>query len=203
MPLFHQFLRVAVEVRVGEQAGGPAGVVEDVEEQLAVIVADAGAPADDLLELGHGVDDPQPGPCSCRSGTSTPVVSICEVVRMTGRLRLQVLEAAQVAAADVALVGDDPAHVIGVLLHQVGVEVVQRPAHLVGVLLVHAEDDRLGEAVGLLQELGQVPGDGLGAGLQRDDPLEVLGPVLARRESPGRSGRFRPGWAASRPRPIG
>ena len=38
-------------------------------------------------------------------GTSTPVVSSCEVVRITGVARLHVLEAAQVAAADVALVG--------------------------------------------------------------------------------------------------
>ena len=48
--------RVAVEVRVGEQPRGGAGVVEDVEEELAVVVAHAGAAADDLLELGHGVD---------------------------------------------------------------------------------------------------------------------------------------------------
>ena len=51
-------------------------------------------------------------------------------------------------------------------------------AHLAGVLLVDAEDDGLGEAVGLLQELGEVPGDRLGARAQRHDPLEVLGLVL-------------------------
>ena len=60
------------------------------------------------------------------------------------------------------------AHVVRVLLHEVGVAVVERPPHLLGVFLVHAEDDGLGEAVGLLQEVGQVAGDGLGAGLQRD-----------------------------------
>ena len=37
-------------------------------------------------------------------GTSTPVVSSCEVVRMTGVTRLDVLEVAQVPAADVAFV---------------------------------------------------------------------------------------------------
>ena len=100
------------------------------------------------------------------------------MVRITGRLRLDVLEAAQVPAADVALVGGDAADVVRVLLHEVGVQVVERAPHLVGVLLVDAEDDRLGEAVGLLQEVGEVRGDGLGAGPQRDDALEVLGLVL-------------------------
>ena len=72
----------------------------------------------------------------------------------------------------------DAADVVGVLGDQVGVEVVQRPPHLVGVLLVDAEDDGLGEAVGLLRKSGQVLGDGLGAGTQGDDPLEVLGVVF-------------------------
>ena len=72
----------------------------------------------------------------------------------------------------------DAADVVGVLLDQVGVQVVERLAHLVGVLLVHAEDDGLGEAVGLLEELGQVAGDGLGARPQGDHALEVLGVVL-------------------------
>ena len=97
---------------------------------------------------------------------------------MTGVERLQVLEPAQVAAADVAFVGGHAADVVRMLLHEVGVQVVERPAHLVGVLLVDAEDDGLGEAVGLLEELGQVPGDGLGAGAQGDDALEVLGLVF-------------------------
>ena len=48
--------RLAVEVRVGEQARGGAGVVEDVEEELAVVVAHPRAAADDLLELGHRAD---------------------------------------------------------------------------------------------------------------------------------------------------
>jgi len=46
------------------------------------------------------------------------------------------------------------------------------------VLLIDAEDDGLGEAVGLGQELGQVPGDRLGAGAERHDPLEVPGVIL-------------------------
>ena len=82
------------------------------------------------------------------------------------------------AASDVALVGGDAADVVRMLRHEVGVQVGQRRAHLAGVFLVDAEDDGLGEAVGLLQEIGQVPGDRLGAGAQGNDPLEILGLVF-------------------------
>ena len=121
---------------------------------------------------------------------------------MTGVVRLHVLEAAQVAAADVAFVGGDPADVVGMLLHQIGVQVVQRPPHLVGVFLVDAEDDGLGEAVGLLQEVGQVAGDGLGAGPQGDDPLEVLGLVLLVGDLAAVAVELALRRAASRPRPT-
>ena len=43
----------AVEIGIGEQACGTAGVIEDVEKELAVIVLDASAATDDLLEFGH------------------------------------------------------------------------------------------------------------------------------------------------------
>ena len=94
------------------------------------------------------------------------------------RLGLDVLEPAQVPAPDVALVGGDAADVVRVLLHEVGVQCGERLAHLARVLLVDAEDDGLGEAVGLLQEVGQVPRDRLRARAQRHDPLEVLGLVF-------------------------
>ena len=47
--------RVAVEVRVGKEAGG-ALEIHDGEPGLAVVLEDAGATADDLLEGGHGLD---------------------------------------------------------------------------------------------------------------------------------------------------
>ncbi len=47
--------RVAIEVGIGKQRGGPLEV-HDGEEELVVVLVDAGAAADDLLELGHGVD---------------------------------------------------------------------------------------------------------------------------------------------------
>ena len=82
------------------------------------------------------------------------------------------------AASDVTLVGGDAAHVVGVLRHEDAVEIGQRGAHLASVLLVDAEDDGLGEAVRLLEELGEVPGDRLGTRAKRHEPLEVLGMVL-------------------------
>ena len=82
------------------------------------------------------------------------------------------------APANVPFIGGHPADIIRILLHQVGIQVVQGPAHLIGVFLIHAEDDGLGKAVGLLEEVGEVPGDGLGAGPQGDDALEILGVIF-------------------------
>src|SRR5262249_34661381 len=48
---------VALKGRVGEVARGRAGVVEDVEPELAVVVAHTRAAPEDLLELDHGVDE--------------------------------------------------------------------------------------------------------------------------------------------------
>ena len=176
--LFGDQGRVAVEVRVGEQAGGRAGVVEDVEPELAVVVADAGAAADDLLELGHGADHAGQHDVLAGGGIHAGGEQLRggEDDRRAG---LHVLEAARVAAADVAFVGGDPADVVAdAAATRSAFRLFRAAAHLVGVLLVHAEDDGLGEAVGLLEELGQVPGDGLGAGPQGDDALEVLGLVF-------------------------
>ncbi len=46
---------LAVEVRVGEKLGGLLEV-HDGEVELAVVLVDPGAAADDLLELGHRLD---------------------------------------------------------------------------------------------------------------------------------------------------
>ena len=74
---------------------------------------------------------------------------------------LKVRKSSQMTLADVPFVRRDPADVVGVLLDEVRIEIRQCPPHLVGVLLVHAKDDRLGEAVGLLQVVSEVLGDGL------------------------------------------
>ena len=54
-PGFVDLHRIAVEIGVGKQRGGPLEV-HDGEEELVVVLVDARAAADDLLELGHGVD---------------------------------------------------------------------------------------------------------------------------------------------------
>ena len=80
--------------------------------------------------------------------------------------------------ADVALVGGDAADVIGILLHQIAVEVNELLPHLGGVFLIDAEHQRLGEAIGAFEQIGQVAGHGPGAGTQCNDALEVLGLVF-------------------------
>ena len=62
--------------------------------------------------------------------------------------------------------------------HQIRVQRRKCVAHLERVFLVHAEDDGLGEAVRLLEEVRQVPRDGLGACAERYHPLEVPGAIL-------------------------
>ena len=103
---------VAVEGRVGEVAGGGAGVVEDVEAELAVVVADAGAAADDLLELDHGVDQAHQHDVAAGGGVEAGGQELGRG-EDDGRAGLDVLEALHVAAADVAFVGGDTADVVG------------------------------------------------------------------------------------------
>ena len=77
------------------------------------------------------------------------------------------------AASDVAFVGGDAADVIGELLDEVGVQVVERGSHLRRVFLVHAKDDGFGKSVGFLEKIGEMPGDGFSAFEQCDLPLKI------------------------------
>ena len=110
-------LGIAVEFRVGEMARGRAGVVEDVEEELAVVLAHARAAPDDLLELGHRADDADEhdvldhrrvdaGGEKLRGGEDD------------GCVGFEFLEAAEMALADAAFVGGDAADVVGVCLRR-------------------------------------------------------------------------------------
>src|SRR6266540_6727063 len=76
--------RVAVEGGVGEQPGRRSRVVDDVEPELAVVVAHARAAADDLLELGHGADHTGEHHVLAGGHVDAPVVRSWEVVRMAG-----------------------------------------------------------------------------------------------------------------------
>jgi hypothetical protein len=63
--------------------------------------------------------------------------------------RLQFLKLAEQPFADAPLVRRDAANVVGILLNQIMVEIVERATHTVRVLLVDTEDDRLGEPIAL------------------------------------------------------
>ncbi len=119
-PVFVNFLLrgeggIAVEGRVGEVARGRAGVVEDVEPELAVVVAHPRAAPDDLLELDHRVDEAH----EHNVAAGGRVEAGGEQLRggeYDRRARLHVLKPLQVAAPDVAFVGRDAADVIGVAM---------------------------------------------------------------------------------------
>ena len=171
----------AVEVGVCELLGGGARVVDDVERELAVVGSQSRAASDDLLELGHRADDPGQHDVLARWSVDAGGQQV-RGGQDDGRSRLHVLEPGPVSVADMTLVRSDPAHIVGVFLDQIGVELGERAAHLQCVLLADAEDDRLRETVGLAHEAGEVPGDGPGPRPDRDQTLEVRGVVLGVRD---------------------
>ena len=143
---------IAVEGRISKVARGRAGVVEDVEPKFAVIVPNPRAAPDDLLEFDHRIDQPQEHdiPAGRR-------IEACGEQLRGGednwRARFHVLKPLHVAAPNVALIGGDAADVIRELLHQIGIEIVERSPHLGSVFLVNAENDGLGETVSFLEEI--------------------------------------------------
>ena len=110
---------------------------------------------------------------------STPVESSREVVTSTGIFRFRVDEVAELGLALGVAAGD--AHDVAVVLgDQIGVLVDERLAHPRRVFLIDAEDDGLLEAVAaLLEELGDLLGDQLGAVVEHQRAVEVLGVVDA------------------------
>ena len=175
--------RFAVEIGIGELLRRRAGIVDDVEGELAVIGAQARAAPDDLLELRHGADDPRQH--DVLAGRSVHPRGQ-ELGRRQDRRGsgLHVLELGSVGASDVALVRGHPADVIGMIPHRVRIQRRESLAHLEGVLLVHAEDDGLRVSVRLLEEPRQMPRDRPGPGLQRDHALEFGGVVFGIRDFP-------------------
>ena len=97
--------------------------------------------------------------------------------------RLDVLEVAQVPAADVAFVGRHAADVVGVLAARGRRSGCSSARRISSACSWSTQNTMvLAKRSVLLQELGQVAGDRLGAGPQRDDPLEVPGLVLLVRD---------------------
>ena len=152
---------------------GRAAEIDQGEVELLRVLVDAGAAADDLLELGHGADVAvehdeaaglgiHAGGEQARGGDEDRV------------LGLRVDEVAELGAA-LGIVAGDAHDVAGVLLDEVGVLVDEGLAHAGGVFGVHAEDDGLLEAVAaLLEELGDLLGDELGAVVDDEGAVEIL-----------------------------
>ena len=66
--------------------------------------------------------------------------------------------------------------------YDVYAKVVDRQSHGFGVFLVNAEDNCLGEAVRLADEVGEVTRDRLGTGFECHFPFEILRPVFRVRD---------------------
>ena len=120
---------------------------------------------------------------------------------MTGKGGFRVDEVVELRLALVVVAGD--AHdVLAVGGGEVGVGVDQGLAHALGVVDVFAEDDGLGEAVGGLQELGDLGGDEFGALFEDQIAIEVAVVVFAVLDELGRTCRSCPSPAASRRGPC-
>ena len=156
-------------------AGGAAEVHQG-EVELACVLMHAGAPPDDLLELGHGangaVEHDEPAGLHIDAGRKQPRGS--DQYRVSG---FGVDEVVQLCLAITVAAGD--AHDVTVVrLHQIGVFVNECLTHAGGVLLVNAENDRFLELVpAFLQKLRDFPGDEFGSVIQNQRAVEVFGVV--------------------------
>ena len=152
---------------------GGAPEIHQSEVELAGVLVHAGATAEDLLELGHGADlaveHDQAAGLDINAGGEQPRGG-----DQHGMFGFRVDEVVQLRLALGVTAGD--AHDVAVVpVHQVGVFVDERLPHAGGVFLVHAEDDRLLEAIAaFLQIPGDLAGHQLGAFVQDQGAVEVF-----------------------------
>ena len=137
--------RLAVEIRVAEQLGGLLEV-HDGEEPFVVLLVDAGAPADDLLEAGHGVDtlvqhDELAG-LGIHSGGEQFGGGGDD-----GKGTFRVNEVVQLGLALRAVAGDTH-HVLGIVDGELAGGVGDGDAHALGMVDVFAKDNGLGIGIG-------------------------------------------------------
>src|SRR5207253_4777200 len=130
---------IAVKLRISKEAGGTSRIVENVEEELAVVVTHTRPAPNDLLEFCHRIDGAYD--YDVFAGRN---VDACRehLGRRENRRRrsLELHEPAEITPSDVAFIRDHARDVIRKLLREIGVAVVYRAAHLLGVLLIHTED---------------------------------------------------------------
>ena len=168
--------RVAIEGRVGKQGRCPAKI-HDGEEQLAVVLVDAGAATDDLFELGHRgdalVEDDQVAGLGIHTGAHQ--------ARGAGDHRIGrfgVDEVVELSLAFVIIAGD--AHdVLAVGSGQVGIGIHQRLTHPLRVVGGLTEDDGLGDAIGGPEKLRDLGRHEFGALFEDEVLVEVAEVVFA------------------------
>ena len=165
---------IAIEILVGKERGD-VSEIHDGEVVLPEILIDAGAAADDLLELGHGADvrvedDELAGLGVHASGHQLGGGG-------DDGIKLGWADEGIEVALALLVVAGDLHHVFAVGGDEVGIGVGQFLAHSFGVLDVHAEDNGLGEAVAALKELGDLLRDELAAFLD-DEVLVEVGAVV-------------------------
>ena len=169
--------RLAVKIRVGEVVGRTPEINQR-EIKLLRILMHAGAAPDDLLKLGHRADstvkDNEPAGLGVNAGGEQPRGRnkdgiFCFRVDEVPELRLP-LGVAPRDSHDVAVV----------LVTQVFVFVDQSLPHPRGVFLIHAKHDGFLETVvAFFQEVGDFPGNELGAVVDDERAVKVLGVVDA------------------------
>ncbi len=148
--------RIAIEGRIREQCSR-ALEIHDREKKLVVVLIDARAAPDDLLELGHRVDvliehNQMAGLCIHTGGHK---------LRSRRDHREGGFGIDEVIELGFALVGvaGDAHDVLAVGGRKIRVRVNQCLAHALSVINVFAEHTRFREAVGGFQKLGDSGGD--------------------------------------------
>lgn len=164
----------AVPVGVGEESRDAAEVHDD-EAALALVVAQARAAADNLLEHRHRGDVLVEGDETHHLAVDTGREQLrrrCD----DGRRRGDGDEVAELALA-VGVAARDAHDVVRILLHHVVVLLGQGMAHALGGGLIGAEDDGLGHAVGVAQVVGDARSDFADAVFE-DDIVVVVGVIV-------------------------
>ena len=167
----HDALRLAVETRIGKQLGSLLEV-ENGEPELAVLVVDTGATADDLLELGHGLDVL----VQHHQLAGLGIDASGHQLGSGGNDRIglfRVDEVVELGLAKVIIAGDFH-HIALILGHLFRVEVYQGTAHSVGMIDVVAEHYGLGHRVGFLEVVGDGFGHQLGTLVDHQSAVEIL-----------------------------
>ena len=165
---------ITVKIRVRKERGR-LPEIHDREEELAVVLVDAGAAADDLLELGHGpdapVEDDEMAGLGIDARAHEPGGRAYDGI--SGFWINEVIE----LGLALVVVASDAHDVFRVGGGEVGVGVDHGLAHAFGVVDILAKDDRLGEAVGRFEERRNLGGN-QGCALFQDEVLVVVGDVV-------------------------